>query len=410
MNIGIVTYWYERGAGYVSKIFEKILIQEHKVFIYARGGEMAAKKDPNWDHPNVYWSKWNPKHYRTYINKQEFVAWIKENSINLVIFNEQTFFEPILWCKEQNVLSVAYIDYYTEETLPLFAAYDALICNTKRHFSAFEELGNAYYIPWGTDTNLYKPKDDEAKLVEKGKVVFFNSAGMSPVRKGTDTFIKALYLCIDNPRVKAIVHSQRPLKKVLPNLTKEIDSLINSGKLQVVEKTIPAPGLYTCADVYVYPSILDGIGLTVPEALSSGLACIVSANPPMDEFVNEDCGSLIPIDRLYARKDGYYWPQCRCDFKALAKLIECYVSDDDKLVKKKKYSREYALKNLSYETNFSKLLALIKYIEIRLVSTELKKSVYSYDRNAIKRYQYLYAKSGIYRIWPLKKYLSIPHY
>ena len=57
MNIGIVTVWFERGAAYVSRQFEEILAEKHRVFIYARGGEMYAKGDPNWDHANVTWGK-----------------------------------------------------------------------------------------------------------------------------------------------------------------------------------------------------------------------------------------------------------------------------------------------------------------------------------------------------------------
>ena len=57
--------------------------------------------------------------------------------------------------------------------------------------------------------------------------------------------------------------------------------------LKIYEKTLPAPGLYHLGDVYVYPSRLDGVGLTVGEALACGLPVITTENGPMDEFVED---------------------------------------------------------------------------------------------------------------------------
>ena len=43
MNIGIVTTWFESGAGYVSRQYKKILESPgNKVYIFARGGFYAT--------------------------------------------------------------------------------------------------------------------------------------------------------------------------------------------------------------------------------------------------------------------------------------------------------------------------------------------------------------------------------
>lgn len=377
MNIGIVTTWFERGAAYVSKQFEEIISKKHNVFIFARGGESFAKGDPKWDTENVHWSQY-PLNFQV-INKKEFVSWLKEKNINLVLFNEQQIFDPIIWCKEIGVKTVAYIDYYTERTIPLFDAYDALICNTKRHASAFENHHTVHYLSWGTDINMYKPLHDDGRLVEEGKVTFFNSAGMNPLRKGTDTFIKALLLCNDCHNIKAIIHSQKKLTEVFPELKEPIEKLVNEGKLEIVEETISAPGLYYRADVYVYPSILDGIGLTVPEAISSGLACIASDNPPMNEFVNVECGSLIPVTRLYARADGYYWPQCRCDINALAKIMKDYATNPNMVIDKKKKARKYAENKLSFEKNASKITEILETVRLSVISPQIRQKIESFE-------------------------------
>ena len=72
-------------------------------------------------------------------------------------------------------------------------------------------------------------------------------------------------------------------------------------------ETVAAPGLYHLGDIYVYPSILDGLGLTVAEALSCGLPCIVPDNAPMNEFIQSGInGRIADVEYLYARSDGYF--------------------------------------------------------------------------------------------------------
>lgn len=401
MNIGIVTTWFERGAAYVSKQFEDVLRKDHNVFIYARAGEKYAKGDPNWDKENVYWSKKYNGIITTYIYKKEFKAWIKKNKIELILFNEQHYFEPVLWAKDMRVKTVAYIDYYTELSIPLFSIYDAVICNTRRHYSAFEEHHNAIYLPWGTDVNLYKPANNNGDLVEKDVVTFFTSSGMDPIRKGTDKFLRALSMCKCLDHIKAIVHTQVSLEARCPDLVEIIKDLKSKGVLEVVEGTVHAPGLYYRGDVYVYPSVLDGLGLTIAEAASSGLACIVSNNPPMNEFITPSFGDVIPISRFYSRSDGYYWPMCRCDEGSLSELIDRYASDSLGVISRKQYARKYALEHLSFEKNAKPLGHIVTSIAYKAVDDNTRRKVYAFDYRGYKKIGHLLNK--LHLNWILAK-------
>lgn len=398
MKIGIVTTWFERGAAYVSRQFEQVLEKDgHNVFIFARGGEKYAKGDPIWDKPNVTWATRVDYFSLMSFLKKEFVKWVKDNEIKIVIFNEQRFYQPLIWCKELNVLSVAYVDYYTEETIPLFEAYDALICNTKRHYSTFEHLGNSYFIPWGTDIDVYKPTNQ--RLVNDGLVTFFHSAGMAPVRKGTDQFIKALMkVQVD---YKAIIHTQRDIIKECPYVEEDVKQLVKSGKLEIIEKTCTAPGLYYKGDVYVYPSILEGIGLTIAESISSGLACITTDNAPMNEFVSDSFGSVIPVEKYYCRSDGYYWPACRCNIDALATILEDYATHPDDVVRKKNEARRYAEENLSFEKNAKLISPMLESLKLRPISNGLKALINKYDSKGLKRFHNSFVKYKLY--WFLKR-------
>ena len=342
MRIGIVTTWFERGAAYVSRQYQQALEAQHEVFIYARGGEAKAQGDPLWDSDRVTWARGTRlKNIPTAMDLREFAAWLRDCKIDVVFFNEQFCWDPVIYCAERGVLSGAYIDYYTEKTIPFFALHDFLICNTVRHQQAFDWHPHAHYVRWGTDLDLFQPQ--LADSVPSDKVTFFHSAGMSPHRKGTDIFIRALALLAHLP-VCGLVHSQVPVKSVFPELAATIDMLQAAGRLSCVERTIAAPGLYHQGDVYVYPTRLDGLGLTVVEALACGLPTIAPDQAPMNEFVRQGInGRLTPVDRIYSRWDGYYWPQCTVAPDALARDMQWYADRRLLLPALKQATRESAL-------------------------------------------------------------------
>ena len=191
--------------------------------------------------------------------KLNLLSGFVQSKIDAVLFNEQRWMQPVLWCKSLNVKTIAYVDYYREDTLFQFEAYDALICNTKRHFSVFSESRfNSHFVQWGTDLTVFNSQ----KRDEESNYTLFHSAGMNPVRKGTDLLLAAL--TVDYPG-KVLIQSQLPLENFFPKLENKINELKNSGVLEVMKKTVPWPGLYHKARCYVYPSRLDGIGLTLLE-------------------------------------------------------------------------------------------------------------------------------------------------
>lgn len=362
---------------------------------------MYAKGDPAWDKPNVTWGKRiMPPFIGTYISKKDFVNWIKKNEIELIIFNEQRWFQPLLWCKELGIKTIAYIDYYTEISLPLFNIYDGLICNTKKHFDAFRNHPNASYIPWGTNVSLFKPASEG--LVDEKRVTFFHSCGYDGDRKGTDLFIKALAECGDVD-FKAVIHTQKDLKAQFPGLSDTIDRLSAQGKLQIITKTIPAPGLFHLGDVYVYPSRLEGIGLTIAEALASGLACIVPDMGPMNEFIDESCGATIRLDRTFAREDGYYWPKCEISISHLAELIRFYSSNKDLVARQKRAARQFAESKLSATENFQLLFPLMANTKFLEPTPELTSSIQKFDNTGLQRFTQNRFSVGVYRLYSLLK-------
>lgn len=356
MNIGIVTTWFERGAAYVSRQYLQSLQKEFNVFVYARGGEHYAKKDPKWDSDCVWWGKKTYLPISTAMDLGDFYKWINQKKIELVLFNEQRWWLPVLWAKQWHLKTVAYIDYYTSKSIPLFALYDGVICNTKRHYQAFRWHPFAYYVPWGTDLQLFTCNN--SGLVSKGCVTFFHNCGYGPRKKNTDLVIRCFSKLTAAARL--IVHSQVDIIKEHPGLEKLVSQLISDGRMEYIWKNVPAPGLYGLGDVYVYPSMSEGIGLTITEALASGLCCIMTDDPPMNEFAADGTALKVRVKHLFTEHgDPFYWPKAQLDEEDLYNKMNFCANHPEWVAKAKVAARDHAENNLDWTKNANSLCSIL---------------------------------------------------
>ena len=360
------------------------LNEDHSVLIFARGGEKQAICDPNWNKPNVTWGKlYNDNWFR--INWGQFKKWIQKNNIQVVIFNEQQDWEILVDCAKLNIITIAYIDYYTRETIPFFDLYDAVICHTKRHYSVFKNHFQAYYIPWGTDINLFKPTKNDK--VRKSDVVFFHSAGMGGInfRKGTDIVVKAFSKFESG--VKLIIHSQVPVDK-FGNIGEIIEK---NPRIEFIHRTVTAPGLYHLGDVYVYPSRLEGLGLTIMEALACGLPVITTDAPPMNEFIDDGkTGKLVDVKHYLGREDGYYWAESICSENSLFKAMEYFFQNKNEIFSLQQAARQSAVKKLNWKHNARYLCSVIP----KLKENSDKLNVLKEQKHRILGYSFAKRKNG----------------
>ena len=386
MKIGIVTTWFERGAAYVSRQYRDALSAENEVFIYARGGESYAIGDPRWDDERVTWAKKCYIPLPSAIDLRDFESWLQRNRLDVVFFNEQTWWEPVLACRSLGVLTGAYVDYYTEQTVPYFGCYDFLVCNTRRHHSVFEWHPQCFYVPWGADLDLFAMTDPGP--VHPGYVTFFHSGGMNPYRKGCDLVIQA-FSQVEGP-ARLVLHAQKNLKSFFPKLASLIEELESEGRLQCHEETVPAPGLFRLGDVYVYPTRLEGIGLTMLEANACGLPIIATACAPMTEFVEHGLnGRYVAVERYVARWDGYYWPQAIASLQDLIVQMRWYIDRSEDLSRMKCEARSYAERHFSWKENANGIPKVFNTVRrLRSAETEqIAREVSEFERARTRNHQ-----------------------
>ncbi|OGV49066.1 MAG: hypothetical protein A2X49_05250 [Lentisphaerae bacterium GWF2_52_8] len=349
-TVGIVTTWFHRGAAMVSYQYMKALQGfGAKVFVYARGGESFAQGDPFWDIANVFWSGDREGMGRTAVSEDKFEKWLRENGIDAVLFNEQHDPGIVAWCRKHGVEIWSYIDYYTVEDghMPpkVFSAFDGLLCNTRRHYSAFSWHPNCHYIPWGTLTDLFVPQ--YLTRLHGSKPVFFHNAGMySNNRKGTLEVLKLAQLLAPHG-AKFVLHSQQAMN---------VDGLSN---IEIVSGSAEPPGFYQRGDVCLYPARLDGIGLTVCEALSCGLPLIVPDGEPWNEFVTDGVNGLT-VKIKSKTQELYYWPFVDIDFDDFTAKAATCLEQPGLVLEQKMNARKSALEKFDWLKNSEPLAELFK--------------------------------------------------
>jgi glycosyltransferase involved in cell wall biosynthesis len=386
-KIGIVTTWFERGATHVSLAYIAALREAYDVRVYARGGDAFPINDPKWNKPWVYWGEFVPGAPSTTIDRRDFMRWLKREQIEILIFNEQQSWDIILHLRKEGLkrpdkrpLMGAYIDYYTAQTVPFFDLYDFVLCNTQRHLSVFANHKQALYIPWGVDVKSFPVVEPAANR----PLTFFHSLGYNPERKGTDLVIEA-FQGMKNKEALLILHAQRPLHD-FPAL----EALISGNqRITWINREVPPPGLYTLGDVYVYPSRLDGIGLSLPEALASGLPAIVTDEAPMNAFIEEGVnGWCIPVASRTLRQDGYYWPLAVVDVFALGGRMDELAANPSSIPKYRQQARKHAEQHLNWMTNSGGLALQLGNLTHQNYSERVRIACTAYEKKAQKKIQF----------------------
>jgi 1,2-diacylglycerol 3-alpha-glucosyltransferase len=360
MNIGFVTTWLERGATYVTKAYMDMLKNGNELFVFARSGEYI-------DERLTYSGAKVTYGYRlkgTELDWRQFSNWIEKNNLDIVIFNEQSEIDCVYQARKKfpKLKMGAYIDYYKEDTLEDFRYYHFLLCNTKRHYNTFSWHPGAYYLPWGVNLEIFSKINNK----KNGELVFFHSRGMSN-RKGTDEVINAF---IDGKLykkdAKLVIHTQTSIESLIST------EQANKYNIEIICKEVKHPGLYYLGDVYVYPTTLDGLGLTIYEALASGLPVITTNEAPMNEVISEHNGFLVDVASRHCRKDAYYWPLSYVDRSSLIKAMEHYIDNRNNIFEYKKNARDYAEKHLDMNITAQKLNEILNEIMKRIEEKEYK--------------------------------------
>lgn len=344
MNIGFLTYWFERGQAYVTRALIDA-IADHEAFILARSpGSDMTKSDGQWAYPNL-------SAYNEYaIPPELLLKWIADNHIGIMFFNEEYDFNLVKAVKDTGVKTIGI--YYWELFNPAWAkiadqVYDVIICPTRCCYGKFQKLGmkNIEYVPWGVDLSAFKPIEREPNE----KIRFFHPAGWGGMhnRRGTQ-FVVDAFKKLDNPDAELLIHSQKG------------SGVQEDGNIKIVQGTVSREeliGMYQGSDVAVLPSKWEGIGLTFLESLACGLPVITANAPPMNEFAKAGVNGWC-VDGEVVWYDNIYVPGIHADVAGIADAMQA-MQDPEFMASMKRNALEFSRENLNWSHNGSHFASIV---------------------------------------------------
>lgn len=158
----------------------------------------------------------------------------------------------------------------------------------------------------GVDTERFSPKRDnsETELKQRlgldGSPIYLTIGGIEP-RKNSIRLLQAFAQVLKHhPQAQLVIaggitlFDYEPYQKEFFALAARMGVVV--GKSLILPGAIAdadMPALYRCADAFVFPSVKEGWGLVVMEAIASHIPVITSNQPPFTEFLSPDQALLI---------------------------------------------------------------------------------------------------------------------
>jgi len=147
-----------------------------------------------------------------------------------------------------------------------------------------------FVFPMGVDTNLFAPSKKDEKIRKKYNIsgYFLLFVGGLIERKGIRYLIQAMPLIISKfTDAKLVVIGEGNLKHEMIKLARTLnisENILFLGFLPHDE----LPAYFATADIFILPSLSEGFGLVVSEAISSGTLTIASNLRPINDIIIEN--------------------------------------------------------------------------------------------------------------------------
>jgi len=333
LSIGFSTIWHARGISFhtrqLAHSLEAAGMQTH---VFARWESEAFQNLGPVYHPRVTNAGDDP-------TPEELLRWVRLNAIDLMIFMEV---HPKDWkrvsaLKKAGVPIVGYenLDTLRVEMFDRYEQFDHFLFNTFYGRGVFREKFpdlSSLVIPWGVPPGRPARSRTRPKT-GNGKLSFVHVAGWGGVnnRKNTDTLIRAFHEAGPSNATLEL-YSQAPIEQYGEDCVKILES--NRGiklHLGTVDDILKA---YRGADMLLWPSKREGLGLPIVEALSTGVPVLISDGYMMKQWPVRDRHAV--VCESSAEQGPMFLPEMQVDPEALVRLLRRVCDGEVDLAKMKR--------------------------------------------------------------------------
>jgi glycosyltransferase involved in cell wall biosynthesis len=321
MRIGIVTKWFNRGQPIVGRHLRSALDElGHETHVLARPMKEGRRRpgliqrDDVWDQPGVT----EASAYD--VPMAEYEEWVESDGIEAVFCDQNYQFEELGTLRRQGIRVVGRFvwEAFAEEHVPgAQDAYDLVYSLT--------ECERVRYLAWGMETpfvlwGCHPEMTSMAPNRDHDEVRFIFPGGYLGRRKPIREVVEA-FLRTGSPDLRLLVKFQLDTPKHADFLKRaarrdpRIELLVEDQPREEHLRT------FADCDVCVTPSLWEGLGLPLYEALAFGMPIITNDDPPMNEVALDGVNGIC----VTSHEDGHAKsgiPGFRPDVDELATAIE----------------------------------------------------------------------------------------
>ena len=189
--------------------------------------------------------------------------------------------------------------------VPSLAKFHRIIVFSKSQKNVLEKLGvskeKQIVIPNGVNENIWKPFNEKNKKFSEvnkrlGDERIFLYMGRIANEKNIEALLRAWKQTKTN-NCKLVIVGDGPLKPTLENSFSNLgqEKLVWWGKELDLETRV---AIMQRAEVFFLPSLVEGLSLSLLEAMSSGTACVATDAGADDEVLENGAGIIISTENV----------------------------------------------------------------------------------------------------------------
>lgn len=219
---------------------------------------------------------------------------------------------------------------------PFLAHYDRVIVFSQLQRNFLVRLGvpldKLAVIPNGVDVEKYAPGTSNLKLRWNAERLFVYQGRIS-AEKNVEALLKAWKQSRLGEDCKLLIVGNGPLSSSLMPFYGEEDGIIWHGFEADEQRRIE---ILQAADVFILPSLLEGLSLSLLEAMSCGVACVATDAGADGEVLEDGAGVVLNTHRVMTQlctllpqfRDHPEWTSLLGE-KARARALERYTLSDN---------------------------------------------------------------------------------
>ena len=181
---------------------------------------------------------------------------------------------------------------------PRLANYDQVIVFSRMQQELLVKLGvpaeRIAVIPNGVDVYRYSPGPSRIKQEFRAKQIYVYQ-GRLAIEKNVESLLKGWKLANMGPEHKLLMVGSGPLELALRAAYGADDSVIWLGFIADERRRIE---ILQGADAFILPSLIEGLSLSLLEAMACGAACIATDAGADGEVLEDGAGIVIGTQRV----------------------------------------------------------------------------------------------------------------